>query len=847
MLSFRGIHNACARSSLHSVRSMSRISARACSTIPKHDPWRYTRGASADCTPLSRCRFSSSRSPQDKPSTEQREESVQDIEKVVRDAKQRFRDTLPRGYLNEQEYALYERLYGPPLRETEPDDVGIPMHADMGDGVARSDDEGILLRQLDGGEFEEVTYTIEKQSEGSDVEQNNMTDLLGEGGSGLVERVPGYVDIVARSRREHEALKRLAQDFEAAQKMTSSTMDETAADGEKGGRQQQQQLEAEEQPYWPPEEVGQGFRGEGERESGEARRFHRYTLEGRFHGSPVEISLPREEFVSPIRELLQRTHVKHVREAAEAAFGGRGLPTSPSTPEGLKNGRMGGVGLPPDQRHMTEIEADAFLAGYLPPAYASIASVLREVRKRVGSDWIQSRLKQGADGGLSVLDAGAGGAGLVAWEQIARAEWDLLEEKGEVSGPRPTGKKTVIAASDRLRHRLKNFLHNTTFLPRLPDYEHSGEMQGEHLDAGSKPQTRKSFDVIIACHLFLKEKQDHYRQAILNNLWSLLNKDGGVLIVMEKAHPRGFEAVAHVRDTVLKQFLVPQAGEPPIDPEKFNPAYDRQLEQGHIIAPCSNHGACPMYKQAGKSTGRKDYCRFSQRFVQPQFYAQMVGKQGNNQGEVEFSYVAFRRGEARSSSSMTGTEATERAFQGFEHSEQAPDMHTLPRLILPPLKRKGHVTLDLCTPEGKIERWTVPKSLSKLAYHDARKSRWGDLWALGAKTRVLRNVRAGAGPDDGGKRAAAAAAASGGKKARKVEISMEGGRMSAKERSALRERRPKSKAAKQRDLMQELFAAEAKEEAALDFELDQEAGAGLDELEMDEFDKRDKGSGRRRR
>ncbi|KAG6002223.1 hypothetical protein E4U21_003314 [Claviceps maximensis] len=839
MLSVKGIQNACARSTLRPVHSLSRCSVKVHSTISNHPPL-HNHGASADYTPLSsRRRFSSSRPRQrDAPSNEPPKESVEDIEKVVRDAKQRFRDTLPRNYLNEQEYALYERLYGPPLRETEPEDVGIHTHADMGEVAPRPNDEGTLLRELDGGEFEEVTYKIEKQSEEASPEQNDSRSLQGHG-SGLVERAPGYVDIVARSQREHEALQKLAQDFEVAQKTMSSRQDETAEGEVEEEKDGQEQMEAEEQPYWPPEEIGEGIRGQ-EIETGEARRFHRYTLEGKYHGSPVEISLPSEEFIVPIRDLLERTHVKHVKEAAEAAFGGPGLPTSPSTPEGLRNGQMGGVGLAPDQRHMTEIEADAFLAGYLPPAYASIASVLREVRKRVGSDWIQSRLKQDADGGLSVLDAGAGGAGLIAWEQIANAEWNLLEEKGEVSGPRPTGKKTVIAASDRLRHRLKKFLHNTTFLPRLPDYEHSGEMQGEHLDAGSKPQTRKSFDVIIASHLFLKEKQDHYRQAVLNNLWSLLNKDGGVLIVMEKAHPRGFEAVAHVRDTVLKHFLLPQAGEAPVvEADKFNPAYHRPLEQGHIIAPCSNHGACPMYKQAGKSVGRKDYCHFSQRFVQPQFYAQMLGKQGNNQGEVEFSYVAFRRGEGRRSS-MTGKEATERAFQGFEHSEQAPDMQTLPRLILPPLKRKGHVTLDLCTAEGKIERWTVPKSLSRLAYHDARKSRWGDVWALGAKTRVLRNVRAGAGPDDGGKRAGiAVAAASGGKRSRKVELTMDGGRMSANEKNAPRERRPKSKAAKQRDLMKELFDAEAKEEAALELELDEEA-----EQELDEADKSD---GRRRR
>ncbi len=59
------------------------------------------------------------------------------------------------------------------------------------------------------------------------------------------------------------------------------------------------------------------------------------------------------------------------------------------------------------------------------------------------------------------------------------------------------------------------------------------------------------------------------------------------------------------------------------------------------------------------------------------------------------------------------------------------------------MKRRGHAILDVCTPLGTIERWTVPRSFGHQAYRDARKSRWGDLWALGAKTRIPRNLRLG--------------------------------------------------------------------------------------------------------
>ncbi|KAG5963541.1 hypothetical protein E4U58_003521 [Claviceps cyperi] len=824
MLSVRGIRHACARSTPRPTNSLRRCCARAYPAALNHHPL-FARGTGADCT-LSRRRFSSSPLVQDISSTES--QSLEEIEKVVRDAKQRFRDTLPLGYLNEQEHALYVRLYGPPLRETEPEDVGIPTHAEMGKNAPWPAEGATLSRELEDGEFEEVAYTIEEPSPESEIEPSEI-NAIEEHGAEPVEKAPGYVDVVARNQREFDALQRLAQDFEAAQKRAIEDA-VAAADGE--------ETDALEQKYWPPETEENEWPDSEEGEPGDDQRNHRYTLKGRFRDI-AQISLPKEELVVPIRRFLERTRAKHVKEAAETAFGGPGLPISPATPVGMRKGGMVAIGLMPDQSHMTEIEADAFLAAYLPPAYASAVAVLVEVRKRLGSDWIQSRLKEDPEGGLSVLDAGAGGAGLVAWEQIVNTEWELLKERGEVTDKQPpVGKKSVIVRPDRLRNRLKTFLHDTTFLPRLPDYEHSGPMKGGHLDAGPEPQPRKKFDVIIACHLFIKEKLEHHRQAVLNNLWSLLNPDGGVLIVMEKAHPRGFEAVAHVRDTVIKSFLLPQPGEAALETEaseagkdekKLDPAFNRDLQPGYIVAPCTNHKTCPMYEETGKSQGRKDFCHFNQRFVQPQFYNQVLGKKSNNQGDVEYSYVVFRRGHSRPKNAISGEKATEQAFQGFEQSKQAPDMHSLPRLILPPLKRKGHITLDVCTPAGKIERWTVPKSYSKIAYHDARKSSWGDLWALGAKTRVPRNIRVGKHLDDNTSKGKGMG--DGGKKARKVKLSENEQRALAMEKKALRAKGPKSNADKEQDLLRELVFAEKRNDELLSQELDREMAESVAEAE----------------
>ena len=108
-----------------------------------------------------------------------------------------------------------------------------------------------------------------------------------------------------------------------------------------------------------------------------------------------------------------------------------------------------------------------------------------------------------------------------------------------------------------------------------------------------------------------------------------------------------------------------------------------------------------------------------------------------------------------------GKASTDAAFAGHEWTENAHDPETpdvvtaemvnplsLPRLILPALKRRGHIVMDVCTPAGTLERWTVPRSFSKQAFRDAKKSRWGDLWALGAKTRTPRSVRLGRANED---------------------------------------------------------------------------------------------------
>ncbi|KAK3944037.1 methyltransferase-like protein 17, mitochondrial [Diplogelasinospora grovesii] len=693
---------------------------------------------------------------------------AEDSETIVRQARQTFGNTLPPGYLSAEEYKLYERLYGPPLRETRPEDVGIPYHGESGE-VVDSTLKNALFRETEHGELEEVEYKIKRLAPAeTGAPETTGNDRALEHAEPLTEAQIDYLSITANNQREYNALIRLQRDFEAA---SLRPLEEEEEEEEQGieaeeGREEaddveEQEQEQEQQQQQQQQQPDGAF---AEQESEGSGRLHAHTVMGWFRTSPSTLHLPRQQFIEPISTLLGRTDPTHVAQAAEKAFGGPGLPFSPATPESKKHLPMKPVAMQAGHHRMTEIDADAYIATVLPGMYASVMSTLVEVRKRLGAGWLRGLLARGEGQGPRVLDVGAGGAGLAAWQQVLQAEWDVLRDKGEVKGRGPPGKKTVVVGSEQLRHRISRFLQNTTFLPRLPDYLHSVEGAERQLDSDNVAPPRKTFDVIIASHLLMPLDKPYKRKALLDNLWTMLSPEGGVLIVMEKGHPRGFEAVADVRARLLDEFIIPPT--PPAEPQpeiqaEAESERARAREPGMIIAPCTNHTKCPMYLTPGLSSGRKDFCHFEQRFIRPPFLQRVLGASHRNHEDIKFSYVAVRRGthpdghvsSSSSSSSaavfVQGQDATDQAFAGYEklHGDgsaaKQPHPLSLPRNVLPPLKRRGHVTMDLCTPAGAIERWTVPKSFSKQAYHDARKTRWGDLWALGAKTRIRRDVRLG--------------------------------------------------------------------------------------------------------
>lgn len=531
---------------------------------------------------------------------------------------------------------------------------------------------------------------------------------------------------------------------------------------------------------------------EGEENTGHVtHRTHPFTLANRFGTHPTTVQLPASSFVEPAAQILSGTPPVHLSTAAHRLLGGPGLPHSPSTPAIGRTMQQKALPLGPAQVSMREIEADVFLAAVAPGVYSSLLGVLADTRRRLGTAWAEGLVRKAAAGDLRVLDAGGGGAGVLAVREVLRAEWERIHEDGEKSlemglaeangqmggagASPPLGHATVLTASVALRKRISQLLEDTTFVPRLPEYRPGVDGQAT---------SKAKFDIIVAPHTLWPLWPDYLRQTHVLNMWDLLRADGGLLVLLEKGVGKGFEAVAAAREMLLeRRIATADARAKRVDVEGLKNDYDdtrpepvgadgtsrRVRAEGMIVGPCTNHAACPMYVPRGNVQGRKDICHFEQRYIRPPFLQKLLGARDRNHEDIKFSYLAVMRGQdlreapLSSSSSTHGNDvetvqteahrhhtqgihqdqlAADQAFAGYGEKtvEDPPHPLTLPIAILPPLKRRGHVILDVCTPAGALERWTVPRSFGRQAYHDARKARWGDGWALGAKSRVRKTV-----------------------------------------------------------------------------------------------------------
>lgn len=187
-----------------------------------------------------------------------------------------------------------------------------------------------------------------------------------------------------------------------------------------------------------------------------------------------------------------------------------------------------------------------------------------------------------------------------------------------------------------------------------------------------------------------------------------------------------------------------------------------------VIAPCPHHGKCPLqffdpqvylYGQIGK---KLKFCSYNVSVHRPTYLLELkrgrklatkwtasnsgVGisslakagrgrENGNDYETASYSYLIAERSPVPAS--RLEEERVKRSDNGIQKREvgyRAQNRGEYPRILAPPMKKKGYVIMDLCAPSGHVEKWHISKSVGKQDYHDARKANMGDLWPLGYKS-----------------------------------------------------------------------------------------------------------------
>ncbi|CCE83690.1 Piso0_004275 [Millerozyma farinosa CBS 7064] len=222
----------------------------------------------------------------------------------------------------------------------------------------------------------------------------------------------------------------------------------------------------------------------------------------------------------------------------------------------------------------------------------------------------------------------------------------------------------------------------------------------------------------------------------------------------------------------------------PLEPEtktksSFNePSPSQGLIDYHlsVVAPCPHHGRCPLqlgdpsYYKIPSHKHRFNFCSFDKKVMRPTFTTELKkgkrlalpwdtfaedgfgldkiprkklkalegsGRSGSNNIESgSYSYLIMER--SNNNEETLKKIETARECKSADYFDHDPT-NKWPRIISNPTKVKNNVKLHVCSPSQNIEIWSVPKSMGKQHYYDARKANKGDLWALGRKSVVVKN------------------------------------------------------------------------------------------------------------
>ncbi|ETW07606.1 hypothetical protein H310_02082 [Aphanomyces invadans] len=208
----------------------------------------------------------------------------------------------------------------------------------------------------------------------------------------------------------------------------------------------------------------------------------------------------------------------------------------------------------------------------------------------------------------------------------------------------------------------------------------------------------KQYDLIVVSFVLSDITNDFERIAVMSTLWSLLAENGR-LVIVDRGNSWGSLQVRSARQFILDSLTA--NAEEMVESNDATP----RIEGGKVLGPCPHQKECPM--QEG------EWCHFVQRtprVIQPRL---PTTQRWAGYASMKFSYVTLEKKAGHNSEKDAATRTE------LPHA----------RLTRGPILSNRHVTLDLCHPEGTMERRSVTKGRAERdVYRAARKAHWGSQW-----------------------------------------------------------------------------------------------------------------------
>ncbi|GAA5865381.1 hypothetical protein JCM3774_005618 [Rhodotorula dairenensis] len=526
-----------------------------------------------------------------------------------------------------------------------------------------------------------------------------------------------------------------------------------------------------------------------------------------------------------------------------------------------------------ERLHFDVSTSIAYLAGIMPAVYTATLSVLEILQQRLE---LLAKQEGGAQGQVwqpdRLVDYGSGtGSAAWAFERVfgVESEAGVRKEYIGFESSRPMLElSSGLFGAIPLRHTVGDGVAS------------SGQLSSNRLDARAhhiqvpvppttlakmqlSPTSYGDKRTIALAAFSLGDLGRTARKELVQAMWS---SGAEYMVMIDRGTPRGSRMVIEARDQLLaygRREVHRARGvdvEDQVDLELHAAGLEivpDNLEQeaaesapvdsslgSHVIAPCPHDSPCPM------SGSIRGFCHFSRRLQIPDFLQKTKGtKRGED--DAKYSYVIVRRGQrltpreaerpsafADMIASLDATRASSKHADEHAHGKEmavsaagnAADLVdpaaelAWSRIVAPPSKGSGHVTLDVCASSGEVERHVISKRLGRQPYYDARKSAWGDAFPHAAHN----------GPIPSPLMAESTAALADEKpqnkfggdfKARSVKSDRQRGREAAQElrmgaRRARSQRREHARERRESEAQQQARSKEADQHGVVEYELD---------------------------